>query len=183
MSPFSSLPAQPALQPSPSLIPFSFLYPAQSLATLTASGSPTNRSIVHRSFHLPISPPSLQTPSIPVLVSTTDVRSCKSIQISSVSPSVAISWWFPTPNAQFRIEGSARVVAEHDEPEDSDLGRLRKDLWQGMSGHLRATFARTRAPGSRMGAYDEGKGWPETLPTLEVSGSSGEEAGRVAFGR
>ncbi|KAL7417876.1 hypothetical protein BDY24DRAFT_373179 [Mrakia frigida] len=149
----------------------------QSLSTLTSSGSPTTRSVVHRQFHLPrrsappspslssSSPPSL--PAIPLFVSTTDIRSSKASQIASVSPSVSVSWWFPSENSQIRVEGSARVVSTGDEPHGSDLDLLRKALWKKMSGHLRASFARTRAPGSRMDSYEDGKDWPETLPTLE----------------
>ena len=57
------------------------------------------------------------------------------------------------------------------------LSEVRKELWEGMSGHLRASFARTRAPGSRMERYEDGKDWPETLPTLEVSQRKGTRVG------
>lgn len=137
--------------------------PAQSLSTLTSSGTPTTRSIVHRQLHLPDS--SASSSSTPIFVSTTDVRSAKATQINPNSPHVSLNWWFPTPNSQIRVKGTAVVIPEGDDR----MADVRKQLWETMSGHLRATFARTRAPGSKMDAYDDGKDWPETLPTLEVS--------------
>lgn len=75
----------------------------------------------------------------------------------------SICWWMPTPNVQFRIQGSVRVVG----PDEPGWDGQRQATWEQMSGHLRATFARPDAPSAPMDSYDQGKDWVETIPAAE----------------
>lgn len=128
---------------------------AFSLATLSSLTPPSisNRSLIFRSF----------IDDSYSLVATTDLRSPKVRELREVSNSASICWWMPTPNVQFRIKGSIRVIPSDEKEWDSK----RKETWEKMSGHLRATFARPNAPGSPMDDYDQGKDWEETIPASE----------------
>jgi hypothetical protein len=97
------------------------------------------------------------------LVATTDIRSPKVRELREVSDQASICWWHPTPNTQFRIKGAVRVIG----PEEAGWDDKRKETWDKMSGHLRATFARPNAPGSPMDRYEQGEEWEETIPASE----------------
>lgn len=113
----------------------------------------SNRSLIFRSF----------IDDSHSLVATTDLRSPKVRELREVSNSASICWWMPTPNVQFRIKGTIRVIPSNEKEWDVK----REETWEKMSGHLRATFARPNAPGSPMGDYDQGKDWEETIPASE----------------
>lgn len=128
---------------------------AFSLATLSSLTPPavSNRSLIFRSF----------VDGMASLVATTDIRSPKVRELREVSDQASICWWHPTPNTQFRIKGAVRVIG----PDEAGWDEKRKETWDKMSGHLRATFARPNAPGSPMDSYEQGQDWEETIPASE----------------
>jgi pyridoxamine 5'-phosphate oxidase len=102
-------------------------------------------------------------------------------------PALELAWWFEQPNTQFRITGKGVTIpAPSVESKESiekklksigakseeELGdwweKERKRVWEGVSGHLRAGFARP-PPGSKLEDADrKPEDWPETIPTSSV---------------
>lgn len=98
-----------------------------------------------------------------------------------------VAWWFEAPNTQFRITGKGitipsasveskesieaklKAVGARSEEELGDWWEgERKRLWEGVSGHLRAGFARP-PPGKKIDEVDtKPEDWPETIPTQSV---------------
>ncbi|KIK71550.1 hypothetical protein GYMLUDRAFT_211887 [Collybiopsis luxurians FD-317 M1] len=70
----------------------------------TNSPIPTVRSLIFRSFLNPSS-----SPELPLIVSTTDVRSPKTAQIIA-NPHVHIAWWIEGTQEQFRVSGIASII-------------------------------------------------------------------------
>ncbi|KAF5377123.1 hypothetical protein D9757_008807 [Collybiopsis confluens] len=75
------------------------------LASIDASSPiPTVRSLIFRSFLNPNS-----NPELPLIISTTDVRSPKTVQIIA-NPHVHVAWWIEGTQEQFRVSGTASII-------------------------------------------------------------------------
>lgn len=146
------------------------------LATLSPSGEPKVRHVIHRG----ISPSGM-------FLTTTDTRMQKPVHLAA-HHGVEVAWWIDPSAIQFRFSGEAYTIpAQHDKAGSSAvekvLGALklaesggedasaqwweekRMELWEkGMSGHLRASFARP-TPGKPLDEVDsKPEEWPESLP-------------------
>ncbi|KAF8634865.1 hypothetical protein AX15_000620 [Amanita polypyramis BW_CC] len=157
------------------------------LATIDADASiPLVRSHRFRSFLVPPT-----SPSLPLIVTTTDIRTPKVSQILS-SPHVHVVHWIEGTQEQFRFAGRAVIVpapnnalyghfmddilnsAEWDKPESGggiaeltrsgfDWEKQRVDLFKSLSGYMKATWCRP-VPGSPLtGGEEEAKSWPVKL--------------------
>ncbi len=117
----------------------------------------------------------------------------KAAQLAS-DPTFEIAWWIENTAVQFRIQGKAYVVPNHDQVSD-ELKKCvekiagkgdeanpewwiseRKRLWKdSMSGHLRASFARP-TPGTPLKDVEtKPKDWVDSIPAAgeDVSDSGG----------
>jgi len=154
------------------------------IATIDEAGKPHVRSHIHRAF---LVPPSI--PALPLLVTSTDIRTPKIQQISHADR-VELAWWIDATSDQFRITGRARVFAApgHSEftlsaaapppavPGDFtgikaleasgfDWETKRRDLFDAVNERMRATWCRPVAPGSPLqGGYEEMRDWPIEVP-------------------
>ncbi|KAI5453703.1 hypothetical protein NCC49_005522 [Naganishia albida] len=154
-------------------------YPFASVDPTT--GAPKVRYVVHRSL----------TPASSILLFTSDTRMNKISHLES-QPLAEGSFWIEETGVQFRVAGKAYVV-----PSDADSSALGKekagdvvralraqgdeasvDWWiaerekswgEGISGHLRATFARP-TPGTPLNRVERKPDeWTETIkPTGET---------------
>jgi pyridoxamine 5'-phosphate oxidase len=169
------------------------LFPAYQLATVDKDGNPHVRTHIHRDF---VSTQSF--PSLPLLLTTTDVRTPKAMQILA-NHSVEVVWWLAPTNEQFRIAGRATLIpAPSDGLHDADTSKLaqiadgkfaqesfdwekrRIEAFEGVGPVMRASWCRP-TPGVPMpgsGTYDEAKKWPQKLPSLEEA-KDGEERALV----
>jgi len=148
------------------------------LATIDANHDPRSRTVVHRDILHPEG-----CPHLPVLLTTTDVRTPKVSQLRG-HPRVEITWWMGGSQDQFRIYGPVRIVPSPDakldsgsgsrepslaldrmEEQDFDWEKKRLDVFDSMSAHMKASWCRP-PPGSAMQSYDEAKKWPQTVPKL-----------------
>ncbi|KAF8079143.1 hypothetical protein FPV67DRAFT_98942 [Lyophyllum atratum] len=153
---------------------------------------PHVRSHIFREF---ISPAS--TPSLPLLVTSTDIRTPKTAQIIS-NPHVQVAWWIEGTQEQFRISGLASVIptpkhslykhfvhsVKHAAPgssiaelakENFDWEDKRMTMFKGMSAHMKASWCRP-TPGTRLeGGAEEAKKWPERV---EEPGENADEETR-----
>ncbi|KAG5339495.1 hypothetical protein C0989_004011 [Termitomyces sp. Mn162] len=152
---------------------------------------PHVRSLIFREF---ISPRS--KPSLPLFLTTTDIRTPKISQIIS-NPHVEVAWWIEGTQEQFRISGIASAIpaptnslykhflhnVEHAVPnsavatlkdEHFDWEAKRKESFENMSAHMKASWCRP-TPGSPLeGGEEEAKKWPIRLE--EPSEDGDEEA-------
>jgi pyridoxamine 5'-phosphate oxidase len=144
---------------------------AYSLATLLSNSSgtfPRSRSVIHRGI---VSPSS----SRPLLLTTTDIRTPKAHQLHA-NPNSEATFWFAGPKVQFRIVASTYLLPQSSHPwhasfpayeltgsENSQFNwdHERLEAFDGISGHLRASFVRP-VPGTPTASYEEAKKWPET---------------------
>jgi pyridoxamine 5'-phosphate oxidase len=122
-----------------------------------------------------------------IFVITTDMRMQKSSHLSH-NPAMEIAWWLDPAGVQFRISGKAFPLPNQSTPEgstrvedalrqlrtqgeDSDPSwweKERKRVWkEGMSGHLRASFARP-PPGKPLDEVPEPDTWPTRLDAESV---------------
>ena len=86
-------------------IAFSTVYQLASIQRAPHSSFvPKVRTLVHRAFLTPYSP------SHPLLLTSTDVRTPKVSQITSATHRVELAWWFPSTKEQLRITGTAHVL-------------------------------------------------------------------------
>lgn len=147
------------------------------LATVEGSlGTPRVRSLLQRSF---ITASTL--PTLPLLLATTDIRTPKVTQLND-QRCVEIVYWVPSTVEQFRILGRASIVAEPNyrraypdrvgivyealEKEGFDWEAKRVEVFDQMSGHMKATWCRP-IPGTPLkGGEEEMKKWPTKLPKL-----------------
>ncbi|MBE9065368.1 pyridoxamine 5'-phosphate oxidase family protein [Leptolyngbya cf. ectocarpi LEGE 11479] len=90
------------------------------LATINASGRPSNRTVVFRGF--------VGT----ALQIVTDGRSQK-VQHIQAQPWAEACWYFTVTREQFRISGKLTVVAQENDP-------IRMNAWQAMSANARQQF-------------------------------------------
>ncbi|KAF9064034.1 pyridoxamine 5'-phosphate oxidase-domain-containing protein [Rhodocollybia butyracea] len=142
---------------------------------------PSVRSVIFRSFLNPTS-----NPSLPLILTTTDVRSPKTAQIIA-NPHVHIAWWIEGSQEQYRLSGLGCIIPS---PKDhlhkqfihstissagsgSGMAALNRDkfdweakrleVFKTMSPFMKATWCRP-TPGSALtGGEEEAKKWPERL--------------------
>ncbi|KDQ15609.1 hypothetical protein BOTBODRAFT_157895 [Botryobasidium botryosum FD-172 SS1] len=151
---------------------------------------PRGRHVAHRQF---ISPGS---PSVPLLITTTDVRSPKVSQVTPLSgggpenltPNAEVAWWIADASEQYRISAQVHILPHPSHelhksfPSDRPSmggGRFgweayRRQMFnETMSPFMRATFCR-RQPGAPMESYSEGDQWITRLASEEEV-ADGEE--------
>ncbi|KAF9469639.1 pyridoxamine 5'-phosphate oxidase-domain-containing protein [Collybia nuda] len=134
-------------------------------------------------FRASLSPTS--SPSLSLIVTTTDIRTPKVSQIVS-NPHVQLAWWIDGTQEQFRITGLASVIPFPTHAlyrhfidnaknalsgsalaglnrEGFDWEAQRQKMFKGMSGHMKASWCRP-VPGSPLvGGEEEAKRWPVKL--------------------
>ncbi|KAI0321256.1 hypothetical protein OF83DRAFT_1168595 [Amylostereum chailletii] len=148
-------------------------------ATVDASSKPHVRSMIHRGFLT-----SDARPTLPLLLASTDGRAPKVSQITH-STHVELAWWIDSTKDQFRISGHARIVPSPDltssptfsaEPtpaeytgilaldaEHFDWEAKRREMFDQVSEHMRASWCRP-TPGSVLkGGYEEMNDWPTSV--------------------
>ncbi|KZT52905.1 hypothetical protein CALCODRAFT_69881 [Calocera cornea HHB12733] len=142
---------------------------ASTLSTVEGD-QPRVRSVIQRSMIM-------AKPWLPVMITTTDVRTPKVKQITGSSSKVELAWWFPEPVVQFRITGVAHILPNPSHPLATSFPAARLSpsphfSWEDeryktyatkMGGALRASFCRP-VPGTVIDDYDVGKEWPEKIP-------------------
>ncbi|KAI0307652.1 pyridoxamine 5'-phosphate oxidase-domain-containing protein [Multifurca ochricompacta] len=157
------------------------------LATVDDAGDPHVRSLIHRAFL--VSPSS---PSLPLLVTSTDIRTPKIRHIVHANI-VELTWWINATLDQFRISGMAYVFAapEHSistsratlgcpgikalEVAGIDWEAKRRELFDAVSEQMRATWCRP-APGSPLkNGYGEMNDWPARVPKLSEAKTEKEK--------
>ncbi|THH26834.1 hypothetical protein EUX98_g7358 [Antrodiella citrinella] len=155
------------------------------IATVDTHNTPHVRSHIHRAFLVPNS-----YSAVPLLLTTTDVRTPKATQMLS-NPAVEVAWWLEGSQEQFRVAGRVAVVPAPDHPfhtmqdtprgsafaklgEDGEQGgaggkfdweKKRREVFDSMSAHMKASWARP-PPASEIASYDDAKAWPETIKNL-----------------
>jgi hypothetical protein len=147
------------------------------LATVDEAGKPHVRSLIHRAFLVPPS-----SPALPLLVTSTDIRTPKIQQIAHAH-NVEIAWWINATSDQFRISGPARIFAAPEisissplpdapdcagikalEASGIDWEKKRRELFDAVNEPMRATWCRP-APGRPLkGGYEEMNDWPVKVP-------------------
>ncbi|KAH9486224.1 hypothetical protein JR316_0000288 [Psilocybe cubensis] len=157
--------------------------------------TPRVRSHIFRSF---LSHPS--HPSLPLLLSSTDIRTPKVSQIAN-HKAVEIAWWIDGTQQQFRILANVYIVPEPNHPllapfrkqlEESKLEAgdaislypsteewesQRKSMFASMSAHMRASWCRP-TPGSPLslhGGPEAVKNWPTRVVQPDREKMSPEE--------
>ncbi|KAM6498720.1 Pyridoxamine 5'-phosphate oxidase domain containing protein [Amanita muscaria] len=152
------------------------------LATVDSKTSiPKVRSHILRSF---LASPA--TPSLPLLVTTTDIRAPKVSQIVA-NPNVQVVHWIESTQEQFRISGRVFMVPAPESPffayfmddihsaaentsgiaalvkDGFDWEKKRVDTFKSLSGHMKATWCRP-IPGTPLtGGEEEANKWPVKL--------------------
>ncbi|KAH0837842.1 hypothetical protein J3R83DRAFT_6054 [Lanmaoa asiatica] len=146
------------------------------LATVEEPGTPHVRSLLGRAF---ITASTL--PNLPLILSTTDVRTVKVTQLC-YQPCVEVVFWTPSTVEQFRILGRASIVPEPNyrgayperdgvvyrelKKEGFDWEAKRVETFDRMSEYMKATWCRP-VPGTPLkGGEEEMKKWPVKLPKL-----------------
>ncbi|KAF5385152.1 hypothetical protein D9615_001080 [Tricholomella constricta] len=153
---------------------------------------PHVRSHIFRDFIAPKS-----NPALPLIITTTDIRTPKTTQIIS-NPHVQIAWWIDSTQEQFRISGLASAIPTpanalykhflHNvrnakstsavaalSREGFDWEAKRKQMFKSMSGHMKASWCRP-VPGTRLeGEEEEARKWPVKL---EEPGDDADEETR-----
>lgn len=145
------------------------------------SSTPRVRSHILRSFVTPSS-----YPSLPLLISTTDIRTPKVTQVSPDANSVEGVFWTEPTLEQFRISGRIFLVPSPSyegscpripppgnsilfdalRQENLDWEQTRLSTFNHLNGHMRASWCRP-VPGTPMkGGYDDALEWPESVPAL-----------------
>lgn len=149
----------------------------------SATNTPRVRSHIHRQFLA-----AKAAPSLPLLVTSTDIRTPKNTQILA-SPTIEAIFWVEANQEQYRIIGNASVIPTPSHSYHARFDPLRgpvltafnnegivweskrREVFDSMSGHMKASWCRP-SPGSKLeGGYEEAKKWPHTLPTLSEAKS------------
>ncbi|KAI8980572.1 hypothetical protein BD414DRAFT_516311 [Trametes punicea] len=149
------------------------------VATVDALGAPHVRSQVHRAFMNPEA-----RPDLPLLVTSTDARSPKVLQLRT-NQRVEVAWWMEGSQDQFRLSGFAHIVPAPPAPgqpfrftpipaealalktledKEFDFESKRRELFNKMSPGMRASWCVPKAPGSTITTYEEQKAWPSAVP-------------------
>ncbi|KAF9654094.1 hypothetical protein BDM02DRAFT_3125046 [Thelephora ganbajun] len=116
---------------------------------------------------------------LPIILTTTDIRTPKVEQILA-NDTAQVNWWIESSMDQFRLTGKVTLVPEPANRVFHSAGNIgferlsaggfdwevkRVQVFDSLSGHMRASWCRP-IPGSPMkGGYGEAKKWPETIPT------------------
>lgn len=149
------------------------------LASIDAANSTARvRSHIHREFLS-----AKATPALPLILTTTDIRTPKNTQILP-DPNVETVFWVEDMQEQYRITGRASIIPTPAHPfyssfdpsygpaltalkkEEIDWEAKRKESFNSLSGHMKASWCRP-VPGTKLeGGYEEAKKWPEKLPKL-----------------
>lgn len=149
------------------------------LATIDSVPTPHVRCLIFRKFLVKQSKPFL-----PLLLTTTDIRTPKVTQLTVASPVAELAWWIEGTQQQFRITANVYLVPSPEHPlhshfehtlsssqdgtglalfKDEDWESQRLHMFKNMSTHMRATWCRP-VPGSPLkGGQEEAKKWPESL--------------------
>ncbi|KZT23285.1 hypothetical protein NEOLEDRAFT_1136595 [Neolentinus lepideus HHB14362 ss-1] len=159
--------------------------PVFQVATVDEHGIPRVRSQIYRESLTP-----KLHPALPLLLSSTDIRTPKVAQLvanpSSKTELVEICWWIDATQEQFRITAQTYIIPspehrfhERFNPEIAqamqaivnedkiDWEKKRREAYEGMSGHMKASWLRP-TPGSKVeGGYEASKTWVEKVPKLE----------------
>ncbi|KAE9386451.1 hypothetical protein BT96DRAFT_891603 [Gymnopus androsaceus JB14] len=166
------------------------------LASIDATSPiPSVRSLIFRSFVNPSS-----NPSLPLILTTTDVRSPKTTQIIA-NPHVHIAWWIEGTQEQFRVAGLGTIIPSPKDHlhkqflhsttssaasspntgmaalsrENFDWEAKRKEVFKTMSAHMKASWCRP-TPGSPLtGGEVEAKKWPERVDEPKPEGPDESE--------
>ncbi|KAH9885393.1 hypothetical protein C8Q73DRAFT_749191 [Cubamyces lactineus] len=149
------------------------------VTTVDASNAPHARSQVHRAFMNPEG-----RPDLPLLVTSTDVRTPKVTQLRD-NQRVELAWWMEGSQDQFRLSGFAHIHPSPAAPGDASQPTLipaeaaalralattafdweakRLEVFNKMSPGMRASWCVPRAPGSKLDSYEEQKKWPREVP-------------------
>lgn len=153
---------------------------------------PHVRAHIFREFITPES-----SPSLPLVLTTTDIRTPKTSQIIS-NPHVQIAWWVEGTQEQFRISGLASAIpaptnslykhflhnVKNASPgsavaalskQNFNWDAKREESFRSMSAHMKASWCRP-VPGTRLeGGEEEAKKWPTKL---EEPGEDADEETR-----
>ena len=145
------------------------------LATVDANHDPRSRTVVHRDFLHPEG-----APHLPILLTTTDVRSPKVSHLRG-HPRAEVTWWMGGSQDQFRIMGPVRIIpppavaVNSPRSESVALSRLdeqgfdwekkRLAVFDSMSAHMKASWC-CPPPGTVIASYEELKQRPQTVPKL-----------------
>ncbi|OAX31210.1 hypothetical protein K503DRAFT_110193 [Rhizopogon vinicolor AM-OR11-026] len=156
-------------------------------ATTDVNTTPYVRSLVLRDH---IIHPSL--PSLPLLLTTTDIRTSKVTQIkSSSNRRVEANFWIKATNEQFRISGRAAIYPSPKLSEQKGIEGVgevydafksqgwnwedeRRKQFDNIGAHMRASWCRP-VPGSPMNSYSDAEKWPVKVPKPEEEGYDADE--------
>ncbi|QQE64564.1 pyridoxamine 5'-phosphate oxidase [Leptolyngbya sp. BL0902] len=97
------------------------------LATLSANGRPTNRTVVFRGFY----------DGNNALMFVTDIRSAKVADVTQ-HPWGELCWYFTQTREQFRLAGAIHLVTAA--TEDPTLRQARQERWEALSEASRQSF-------------------------------------------
>jgi len=161
------------------------------LATTDVNGIPYVRSHILRDHIIHLS-----LPSLPLLLTTTDIRTPKVTQMKSNSNRrVEANFWIKATNEQFRVSGHAAIYPSPEFTEQRGIEGLgevydalksqgwnwedeRRKQFDNVGAHMRASWCRP-VPGSPMGSYGDADKWPVKVPKPgeeEYDAKSYEEA-------
>ncbi|KAF7978024.1 hypothetical protein HWV62_1899 [Athelia sp. TMB] len=148
------------------------------LASIDSKGNPRVRSHVLRGFF-----EAKSKPNLPLLYSSTDIRTPKVSQILA-HPNVEAVFWTEGTVEQYRVSGYTSIIPAPGNPlygrfdpnhgpaltalknEGINWEAKRIESFNSMSAHMKASWARP-TPGSKLeGGYEEAKKWPVKLPKL-----------------
>ncbi|TCD67880.1 hypothetical protein EIP91_011814 [Steccherinum ochraceum] len=165
------------------------------IATVDSHNKPHVRSHIHRAIIIPNA-----CPAVPLLLTTTDVRTPKVTHMLS-NPTVEVAWWLEGSQDQFRFSGRVVVIphpshpfhnmrnippgsalaklAEHGEEGGQDgkydWEKKRLEVFDTMSAHMKASWCRP-TPGSEISSYDDAKSWPSTVKNVGEAETDEEKA-------
>ncbi|KAH7922672.1 hypothetical protein BV22DRAFT_1121322 [Leucogyrophana mollusca] len=151
------------------------------LATIDPGPPPTARvrSCIHRELLT-----SAKSPALPLLLTTTDIRTPKVAQLGANDRAEGV-FWTESTQEQFRVTGRAALVPSPTEERgpkveatvmgaDYDWEAKRRAVFDSLSGHMRASWCRP-TPGTPLASYDDAKEWPETVPRLSEAESESDK--------
>ena len=157
---------------------------------------PRVRSHIFRAFL-----DSAANPALPLLLSSTDIRTPKVVQLTTKSQAEVV-WWIESTKQQFRIIADIHIVPtpshplrsnfEHNlsnaEPgsalslfKEYDWETRRVEMFKSMSASMKASWCRP-TPGSKLqGGQEEAKKWLERVeePKLGLPDEKSDEAKRI----
>lgn len=130
--------------------------------------------------------------SVILLQTTTDIRTPKADQILSRPESIAVAWWLPKSNLQYRLTCTAYLLPHPSHPlwtkfpawklgPNLEWEHERLKAYDSLSPVLRASFCRP-VPGSGLENPEDAKKWPSELPkSAEAANDMEKEQVAVAL--